>query len=117
MVDDLRGLASLATGERPRGRKAELVALVARQLAGDGPCRLYERLGEIEQAAVAEAAHAVDGRFDAARFRAKYGRNPEWGSLGWGAKRPRRSWICCFAAAGCCRPTCAPGCERSCQCR
>ncbi len=83
MVDQLRGLAAVATGERPAGRKAELVALVARQLAGDGAMRVYERLGELEQAAAAEAVHTAGGRFDAVRFRAKYGRDPEWGTSSW----------------------------------
>ncbi|MGI8801161.1 MAG: hypothetical protein ACR2KV_03170 [Solirubrobacteraceae bacterium] len=85
VVDDLRGLAALAGGGTVQGRKAELVALIAARLAGDGLSRIFAGLGAVEQAAVAEAAHAADGRFDAARFRSKYGSEPQWGS------RDRRS--------------------------
>jgi hypothetical protein len=87
-VDVLRTLAVTATGEPGRGRKAELVGSVAAALGGDGPRRLYETLGELERAAVAEAVHAPQGRFDHSRFRAKYGRDPRWGSLRRGAQVP-----------------------------
>src|SRR3954469_5028230 len=85
-VDVLRTLSGAATGHRGGARKAELVASVARALAGDGPRRLYETLGEMERAAVAEAVHATDGRFDSTRFRARYGSDPHWGSLGRGGQ-------------------------------
>lgn len=90
-VDDLRRLAVLATGERAQGRKTELVALVARQLEGDGLRGIYERLGETERAAVIEAVHGLEGRFDAARFRAKYGRDPEWSHPS-GESASQRPW-------------------------
>ena len=84
-VDELRGLGVVATGEKPRGRKAELVALLAARLADGGARRFYESLDEVDRAAVAEAAHnRVFGRFDAPRFRAKYGRDPGWGASSWG---------------------------------
>jgi hypothetical protein len=78
-VDELRGLGVGATGEKPRGRKAELVALLAAWLADGSVRRLYESLDEVDRAAVAEATHnGVLGRFSASRFRAKYGRDPGW---------------------------------------
>ena len=80
MVDQLRGLVTAATGIRAQGRKAELVAALAGQLANGGVRRIYESLGEIDRAAVAEATHNhAFGRFDGSRFHAKYGRVPSWG--------------------------------------
>jgi len=38
-------------------------------------------LDDLQRAAVAEVVHAAGGTFHAARFRAKYGRDPAWGSL------------------------------------
>jgi hypothetical protein len=79
-VEELKKLAALISTPVP-ARKGELVALLARQLEGDRLRGLWERLGELERAAVAEAVHGPERRFHAARFRAKYGRDPDWGSL------------------------------------
>lgn len=89
VVDGLRELAALATGARASGRKAQLVAIVASALQGDAARRLYASLGAVDQAAVAEAVHALDGRFDAVRFRARYGCDPGWGSRSWSARSSR----------------------------
>jgi hypothetical protein len=83
LVDQLRGLAVVATGEVPQGCKAELLARVAASLDGVGVRRTYESLDEIDRAAVAEAAYGGFGHFDAVRFRAKYGRDPGWGATSW----------------------------------
>ena len=98
-VDALRGLAVPATGAPGRGRKSELVASVASALTGDGPRRLCESLGELERAAVAEAVHGPLGRFDDSRFRAKYGRDPRWGSLRPGAQEPPTALDVLFCGA------------------
>ena len=83
-VDRLKPLAALVSTSRPT-RKSELVAVVADQLEGEGLHILWNRLGELERAAVAEVMHGSDRRFSAARFRAKYGRDPDWGSADrWG---------------------------------
>ena len=78
-VDGLKPLAALVSTSPPK-RKGELVALLARQLEGERLRGLWERLGELERAAVAEVVHGPERRFSAARFRAKYGRDPDWGA-------------------------------------
>jgi len=67
--------------DRPPTRKSTLVALVHSYLADAGNLRdVLSRLDPLQKAAVAEAAHAEDGRFPRATFAAKYGRQPEWRS-------------------------------------
>ncbi len=80
-VDELKSLAAL-TGVPLPTHKAELGRVVIDHLAGDGLRRAWQRLGELEQAAVAEVVHGPGTQFPAARFQAKYGRSPQWGSLG-----------------------------------
>lgn len=79
-VGELKKLAALVTTSSP-GRKDELVALLLGHLEGDHLRALWERLGELERTAVAEVVHGVGTRFEPERFRAKYGRDPDWGSL------------------------------------
>ena len=78
-TDDLRRLASL-TGEKLPTRKADIAAVILRHLQGDRLRTVWQGLDELQQAAVAEVVHADSSRFDAARFRAKYGKDPHWGS-------------------------------------
>jgi hypothetical protein len=78
-ADDLRKLAVL-TGEKPPSRKADIATVIVRHLAGERLRRVWQGLDELQQAAVAEVVHADSSRFDAARFRAKYGKDPNWGS-------------------------------------
>jgi hypothetical protein len=81
-VDELKKFIKLLpTLERPT-RKAEIIALVARHMEGDSLCALWEQLDELQKAAVAEATHSTDGRFYHDRFRAKYGKDPVWGTGG-----------------------------------
>lgn len=62
----------------PTGRKDLLVGAILRSLAGDGLRALWDRLDDIQRMAVAETAYALDGLFDGNRFRAKYGRLPDF---------------------------------------
>jgi hypothetical protein len=78
-ADDLRKLAAL-TGEKPPSRKADIAAVIVRHLAGERLRTVWQGLDELQQAAVAEVVHSDSSRFDAARFRAKYGKDPGWGS-------------------------------------
>jgi len=80
-VDELKSLGAL-TGVSLPARKAELGRVVIDYLAGSGLRRAWERLGELEQAAVAEVVHGPGTQFPSARFQAKYGCSPQWGSLG-----------------------------------
>jgi hypothetical protein len=77
----VRDLQVRATAIAPRApsRKPQLVAMIAEQLEGERLRTLWERLGELGQAAISEVVHDSEHRFDAAQFRAKYGRDPDWG--------------------------------------
>lgn len=79
-VDELKQLASLCGVALPT-RKAELARVISGYLSGNGLQRVWDNLDELQKAAVAEAVHARDPRFRPSRFRAKYGRGPDWGSL------------------------------------
>ncbi len=75
-VAGLRVLTDLIAYRGP-GHKHELVEALVGYLAD--PANLTSELGrlsELESAAVAEAAHSADGRFNAGAFRAKYGDTP-----------------------------------------
>ena len=78
-ADDLKRLASL-TGEKPPTRKADIAAVIIRHLQGDRLRTVWQGLDELQQAAMAEVVHADSARFDGPRFRAKYGKDPHWGS-------------------------------------
>jgi hypothetical protein len=88
-VDALKKLLKLLpTGERPT-RKQDLVEIVRRHLAGEHLQTFWNQLDETQQAAVAEAVHVMGGRFLAGKFRAKYGKDPNWGTKGrWGEPDP-----------------------------
>jgi len=77
--EDLRKLAAL-TKEKLPTRKGELAFLIMRHLGGERLCIVWESLDELQRAAVAEVVHSSSTRFPADRFRAKYGRDPNWGT-------------------------------------
>jgi len=74
-VGGLKKLAALFPGRSP-ARKDELVAYIVGKLAGDGLRAAWERLDDLQRAAVAEVVHARHPVFERARFRAKYGADP-----------------------------------------
>jgi len=77
--EDLRKLAAL-TNEKLPTRKGELAFLIMRHLGGERLRTVWESLDELQRAAVAEVVHSSSTRFPADRFRAKYGRDPNWGT-------------------------------------
>ena len=77
-VDQLKSLMRWLPDASPTGRKDLLVGAILRSLAGDGLRALWGRLDDIQRMAVAETAYALDGLFDGNRFRAKYGRLPDF---------------------------------------
>lgn len=79
-VEELKKLLALLPASEKPTRKGELVALILGHIEGEGLRGLWSRLDESQQAAVAETVHSSDGRFDAQRFKAKYGRSPDWGT-------------------------------------
>jgi hypothetical protein len=79
-VDDLKKLAALIGCSGPT-RKAELVHAILEHLAGDRLRAIWQGMDDLQRAAVAEVVHSDLTRFPADRFRAKYGKDPAWGSL------------------------------------
>lgn len=79
-VDDLKRLAKL-TGAKVPTKKADLVGLIVRHLEGDRLLNVWNELNNLQRAAVAEVAHSDTSRFQPDRFYAKYGKNPDWGTI------------------------------------
>jgi hypothetical protein len=79
-ADELKVLAML-TNTRAPTRKAELVEHILAFLEGDRLRTVWRCLDDLQQAAVAEVVHAPSTAFAAERFRAKYGRLPDFGSV------------------------------------
>jgi hypothetical protein len=98
-ADELRKLTAL-TGEKAPSRKGDMAALVVQYLAGERLRSIWEGLDELQGAAVAEAVHSPSGQFDTGVFRAKYGRDPDWGSKGDFGYDRRPSKLCFFFYSG-----------------
>ncbi|GIK42700.1 MAG: hypothetical protein BroJett011_65330 [Chloroflexota bacterium] len=78
-VPNLKKLAGLVSSALPT-RKDELIATLQNYLGSPENLRqLWQRLDSVQQAAVTEAVHSSGGIFEADQFRAKYGRDPNWG--------------------------------------
>ena len=83
-------LKLLDTSERPT-RKADIAAVIRAHMLSPRCRDYFQRLDELEKKAVAEAVHAWGGDFDAVRFRAKYGKIPDYfvnRSYGYRSSRP-----------------------------
>jgi hypothetical protein len=78
-VAQLKPLAALLRAPNIPTRKPELVALVERQIAGARLRELWKGLDDIQKKAVSETLYAPEGVFNHARFKAKYGRLPNFG--------------------------------------
>src|SRR4051794_41536805 len=79
-LEELRPLGLLVAPEPPT-RKLDLVPLLTDAMGREEVVRkLYEALDDTARAAVQEATHDVVGRVDRERFRAKYGRLPDFGT-------------------------------------
>lgn len=79
-LETIRPLGRFFAAEPPT-RKGDLVPLLSTEMKRiDVVRRLYEQLDERGKAAVREATHDPEGELDAARFAAKYGGRPGFGS-------------------------------------
>lgn len=94
-ADELRKLTAL-TGEKAPGRKADMAAVIVQHLAGERLRSIWAGLDELQRAAVAEAVHSASAQFNAGVFRAKYGRDPDWGSDGKSGYGRKPSKLCFF---------------------
>lgn len=94
-ADALKKLAAL-THEKLPTRKADLAAVIIRHLGGERLRTIWQGLDELQRAAVAEVVHSGSSQFVADRFRAKYGRDPFWGSLDRYRRDEHPSPLCFF---------------------
>ena len=78
-ADDLRKLAAHTKQKLPT-RKGDIAAVIMRHLDGARLKTVWQSLDELQRAAVAEVVHSSSTQFPADRFRAKYGRGPNWGT-------------------------------------
>jgi len=95
-VEELKKLAALLSKEKLPTRKAELAAVIMRQLEGERLQAIWHRLDELQRAAVAEVVHSGSTRLPADRFRAKYGQDPNWGTGDEYSYRFSPSALCLF---------------------
>lgn len=77
-VSELKRLGALIQKKLPT-RKSDLVEIVVRHVKGDGLRAVWQSLDETQRAAVAEVVHSETTQFSPSRFRAKYGKDPDWG--------------------------------------
>lgn len=103
-IDQLKSLMRWLPDTSPTGKKDLLIGQILRSLDDDGLRTLWERLDDIQRMAVAEAAYAPDGLFDGKRFRAKYGRLPDFTVMEDGRRsyygRPTASGLFLYYEAG-----------------
>ena len=77
-VPTLKPMMNLLSIPKPRPRlKADMVEAISLRLTGRSLRELWERLDKTQQLAVKEALYGLEGRFEAKRFRAKYGVLPK----------------------------------------
>ncbi len=84
-LDELQVLATLLPGRKISGRKAERIAVFCRALKGRSLKDLLSRLSELQRAAVAQAVHAPDARFQPAGFEIRHGEAADFGKKDFGA--------------------------------
>jgi hypothetical protein len=77
-VDQLKALIRCLPDTAPTGKKDELANKIRRSLSGETLRALWGRLDGTQRLALAETLYATDGLFHADRFRAKYGRSPDF---------------------------------------
>ena len=78
VVDQLKALANLLTGDKLPTRKAELVSYVQQGLQGAALQKLWEQCDRLQKAVISEVVHSPDDRYQQTRFVSKYGQEPVW---------------------------------------
>ncbi|MGB7893543.1 MAG: hypothetical protein WCF82_16770, partial [Microcoleus sp.] len=76
IVEDLKKLNALLSGDRKLTRKADLVAGIKQQMQGEKLKQVWAQLDDLQKAAVAEVIHGSGGGYDADVFVAKYRQQP-----------------------------------------
>lgn len=81
-VDELKKLAALFETKGTPTRKAEVINYIAGHLRGEKLFETWDKLDDLQKAAVAETVHSSDCFFYADRFNAKYGTLPVFHTKG-----------------------------------
>jgi hypothetical protein len=77
-IDQLKSLMRWLPDASRTGRKDELVGAILKSLSGEGLRALWDSLDGTQRLAVAETVYDLDGLFHENRFRARYGRLPDF---------------------------------------
>lgn len=77
-IDQLKSLMRWLPDASRTGRKDELVGAILKSLSGEGLRALWDSLDDTQRLAVAETVYDLDGLFHENRFRARYGRLPDF---------------------------------------
>ena len=96
VVEDLKKLYALLSGDRKLTRKADLVAGIKQQMQGEKLKQVWAQLDDLQKAAVAEVIHGSGGGYDADVFMAKYGQQPNWGTSDRYGYNREPSLLCLF---------------------
>jgi hypothetical protein len=96
----IKALGKLIASNLPT-RKAEIISVIQKQVLNTERLRkLWGDLDSLQQAAVAEVVHSQNSHFDAAGFRAKYGKEPDWGTRSYPSTKDKPSLLCLFIYNG-----------------
>jgi hypothetical protein len=77
-IDQLKSLMRWLPDASRTGRKDELVGAILKSLSEEGLRALWDSLDDTQRLAVAETVYDLDGLFHENRFRARYGRLPDF---------------------------------------
>jgi len=77
-VDELKSIGRCLPGMPSSGPKHKLLEFLRQRLSGAPLKATWQMLDDTQRLAVAEAVHEPQGRFFDDRFRAKYGRSPDF---------------------------------------
>jgi len=79
-VDELKKLYALLLIDQKLSRKADLVTAILQEIEGVKIKKIWQRLDDLQKAAIAEVVHSSGNDYRADSFVAKYGQMPNFGT-------------------------------------
>jgi len=79
-VDELKKLYALLLIDQKLSRKADLVTAILQEIEGVKIKKIWQRLDDLQKAAIAEVVHSSGNDYRADSFAAKYGQMPNFGT-------------------------------------
>lgn len=95
-TSELGELANLLAEQTPESREDLIHFIVGKLTLPDVVIQLWEDLDALQKKAVAETLYSPHTLFPQTQFRAKYGKDPDWGNAAPGKKVTHPSLICLF---------------------